>query len=168
MELAHSHYLQLNLRFRLGVPKVTPTAIEKCTKIINACRQNEKNMQDHVDGVWKNEEVLPDLRYDVDAIADFLTLKLGATKQEVTAPSRRNKMSGGDMTLVEDCAFSQVMKAKGKLREWITNIVTSGDLFERDGDEEAAAEPPQDVAIENYEAALDALVPEEEVEEAPS
>jgi hypothetical protein len=76
-------------------------------------------------------------------------------------------MSGGDMTL-DDCAFSQVMKAKGKLREWITNIVASGDLFERDGDEEDAAEPPQDVAIENYEAALDALLPEEEVEEAPS
>jgi hypothetical protein len=124
-------------------------------------------MQDHVDGVWKNKEVLPDLRYDVDAIADYLTLKLGATKEEVTATSRRNKMSGGDMTL-DDCAFSQVMKAKGKLREWITNIVTSGDLFERDGDEEDAAEPPQDVAIENYEAALDALLPEEEVEEAPS
>ena len=84
-------------------------------------------MQDHVDGVWKNKEVLPDLRYDVDAIADYLTLKLGATKQEVTASSKRNKMSGGDMTL-DDCAFSQVMKAKGKLREWIANIVTSSDL----------------------------------------
>ncbi len=59
-------------------------------------------------------------------------------------------MSGGDMTL-DDCAFSQVMTAKGKLREWIANIVTSGDLFERDGEEEIAAEPPQDVAIENYE-----------------
>ena len=94
-------------------------------------------MQDHVDGVWKNKEVLPDLRYDVDAIADYLTLKLGSTKEEVTAPSKRNKMSGGDMTL-EDCAFSQVMKAKGKLREWITNIVTSGDLFERDAEEAAA------------------------------
>ena len=79
-------------------------------------------------------------------------------------------MSGGDMTL-EDCAFSQVMTAKGKLREWIANIVTSGDLFERDGEEEIAAEPPQDVAIENYEPALESLVAEEEVEEveeAPS
>ena len=73
---------------------------------------------------------VPDLRYDVDSVANYLTLKLGSTKEEVTAPSKRNKMSGGDMTL-EDCAFSQVMKAKGKLREWITNIVTSGDLFER-------------------------------------
>ena len=98
----HSHHLQLNLKFRLGVRKVTPTAIEKWSKIINACRQNEKNMQDHVDGVWKNKEVLPDLRYDVDAIADYLTLKLGSTKEEATAPSKRNKMSGGDMTL-DDC-----------------------------------------------------------------
>ena len=163
-------HLQLNLRFRLGVPKVTPTAIEKWSKIINACRQNEKNMQEHVDGVWKNTEVLPDLRYDVESIADYLTLKLGATKEEVTAPSKRNKMSGGDMTL-DDCAFSQVMKAKGKLREWITNIVTSGDLFERDAEEdaaEAAAEDTNiDVAIENYEPALEALVGEEEVEVAP-
>ena len=75
-------------------------------------------MQDHVGGVWKNTIVLPDLRYDVLSIADlksdYLTLKLGATKGEATAPSNRNKMSGGDMTL-EDCAFSQVMKAKGKL-----------------------------------------------------
>ena len=47
----------------------------------------EKNMQEHVDGVWKNKEVLPDLRYDVDSIADYLTLKLGATKEEVMAPS---------------------------------------------------------------------------------
>ena len=127
-------------------------------------------MQEHVDGVWKNTEVLPDLRYDVESIADYLTLKLGATKEEVTAPSKRNKMSGGDMTL-DDCAFSQVMKAKGKLREWITNIVTSGDLFERDAEEdaaEAAAEDTNiDVAIENYEPALEALVGEEEVEVAP-
>ena len=165
----HSHHLQLNLRFRLGVRKVTPTAIEKWSKIINACRQNEKNMQEHVDGVWKNTEVLPDLRYDVESIADYLTLKLGATKEEVTAPSKRNKMSGGDMTL-DDCAFSQVMKANGKLRVWITNIVTSGDLFERDAEEdaaEAAAEDTNiDVAIENYEPALEALVAEEEVEVA--
>ena len=164
----HSHHLQLNLKFRLGVRKVTPTAIEKWSKIINAFRQNGKNMQEHVDGVWKNKEVLPDLRYDVDSIADYLTLKLGATKEEVTAPSNRNKMSGGDMTL-EDCAFSQVMQAKGKLREWITNIVTSGDLFDRDEQGDPAAEPPQDVAIENYEPALEALVAEEEeVEDAPS
>ena len=61
------------------------------------------------------------------------------------------------------------MQAKGKLREWITNIVTSGDLFERDEQEDPAAEPPQDVAIENYEPALKALVAEEEeVEDAPS
>ena len=63
------------------------------------------------------------------------------------------------------------MKAKGKLREWITNIVTSGDLFERDAEEaaaEAAAEDVNiDVAIENYEPALEALVGEEEVEVAP-
>ena len=52
-------------------------------------------MQDHVDGVWKNKELLPDLRYDVDAIADYLTLKLGATKEEATAIAKRNKMSGG-------------------------------------------------------------------------
>ena len=79
-------------------------------------------------------------------------------------------MSGGDMTL-EDCAFSQVMQAKGKLREWIANIVNSCDLLERDGEEEIATEPPQDVAIENYEPALESLVAEEEVEEveeAPS
>jgi len=77
-------------------------------------------------------------------------------------------MSGVDMTL-EDCAFSQVMQAKGKLREWITNIVTSGDLFDRDEQGDPAAEPPQDVAIENYEPALEALVAEEEeVEDAPS
>ena len=79
----HSHHLQLNLKFRLGVRKVTPTAIEKWSKIINAFRQNGKNMQEHVDGVWKNKEVLPDLRYDVDSIADYLTLKLGLTKEEL-------------------------------------------------------------------------------------
>ena len=50
-------------------------------------------------------------------------------------------MSGGE-TALDDCAFSQVMKAKGKLGEWIANIVTSGDLFERDGEEEIDAEPP--------------------------
>ena len=55
---------------------------------------------------------------------------------------------------LEDCAFSQVMKAKGKLREWITNIVTSGDLFERDAEEAAAEADAEDVnidvPIENY------------------
>ena len=64
------------------------------------------------------------------------------------------------------------MQAKGKLREWITNIVTSGDLFERDAEESAAQAAAEDlnidVAIENYEPALEALVAEEEVEEAPS
>ena len=48
--------------------------------------------------------------------------------------------------------------------------MTSGDLFERDAEEaaaEAAAEDLNiDVAIENYEPALEALVAEEEVEVA--
>ena len=86
--------------------------------------------------------MLPDLRYDVDAIADYLTLKLGATKEEVTASATKNKMSGGDMQIT-DCAFSQVMTAKGKLREWISTLVKSGDLFERNEEEQPPAEAPE-------------------------
>ena len=64
---------ELNLAFRNGVGKVTPAAIEKYAKIINCCRRNEDNMKQHVDGEWINNEVLPDLSPDIEAIASYLT-----------------------------------------------------------------------------------------------
>ena len=59
--LTYPHRLQLNWEFRQGAGKVTPTAIEKYSKIINCCRRNEDNMNQHVDGEWLNKESLPDL-----------------------------------------------------------------------------------------------------------
>ena len=95
MALTFYHRLQANLAYRQGVGKVTPTAIEKYSKIINCCRRNEENMKEHVDGEWMNKEVLPNLSPDIEAVAAYLTRKLGATKADVTKSTVKNEMSGG-------------------------------------------------------------------------
>jgi len=131
LALTFSHRLQSNLAFRLGVGKVTPAAIEKYSKMINFCRRNENNMKQHVDGEWINKEVLPDLSPDIEAIAAYLTRKLGATKAAVTKATERNEMSGGNLKK-EDCAFSQIMMAKGNLQQWLSKVVENGDLYKRE------------------------------------
>ena len=53
-------------------------------------------MKQHVDGEWINKEVLPDLSPDIEAVASYLTRKLGATKADVTKSTEMNEMSGGN------------------------------------------------------------------------
>ena len=88
-------------------------------------------MKQHVDGEWLNKESLPDLSPDIEAVASYLTRKLGATKADVTKSTERNEMSGGNLKK-EDCAFSQIMMAKGSLQQWIAKVVERGDLYERE------------------------------------
>ena len=52
-------------------------------------------MKEHVDGEWMSNEVLPNLSPDIEAVAAYLTRKLGATKADVTKSTVRNEMSGG-------------------------------------------------------------------------
>ena len=53
-------------------------------------------MKQHVDGEWLNKESLPDLSPDIEAVASYLTRKLGATKANVTKSTEMNEMSGGN------------------------------------------------------------------------
>ena len=140
--------VQLNGEIKKNVPVPTLSNIEKYSRTINIGRRNDANLKSHVDDaeVVKNEWTLPDLRYDIDMILDFLKGTLGSNRDEATAPTTHNKMSGGAI-LDKDCAISKVLKAKGNLREWITGIESRGELYERpneadpneedgDGDEE--------------------------------
>ena len=52
-------------------------------------------MKEHVDGELMNKEVLPNLSPDIEAVAAYLTRKLGATKADVTKSTVKNEMSGG-------------------------------------------------------------------------
>ena len=128
-------------------------------------------MKEHVDGEWMNKEVLPNLSPDIEAVAAYLTRKLGATKADVTKSTVRNEMSGGTLKK-EDCAFSQIMKAKGNLQQWIAKVVENGDLYERDNivpEEEPNPEVQNaDVGERNQEEVTNSGVdddggPEEEV-----
>ena len=48
-------------------------------------------MKQHVDGEWLNKESLPDLSPDIEAVASYLTRKLGATKANVTKSTEMNE-----------------------------------------------------------------------------
>ena len=67
-------------------------------------------------------------------ILDFLKRTLGSNRDEATAPTTHNKMSGGtilDKGNPKDCAISKVLKAKGNLRDWVIGIESRGELYER-------------------------------------
>ena len=66
--------VQLNGEIKKNVPLATLSSIEKYSKTINIGRRNDENLKSHVDQaeVVKNEWTLPDLRYDIDMIMDFL------------------------------------------------------------------------------------------------
>jgi hypothetical protein len=124
--------LQLNGEIKKNLPSPTLSNIEKYSKTINIGRRNDANLKSHVDHaeVVKNEWTLPDLRYDIDMILEFLKNKLGRNRDEAIAATTDNKMSGGTI-LEKDCAISKVWKAKGNLREWIIGIESRGELYER-------------------------------------
>jgi hypothetical protein len=110
--------VQLNGEIRKNIPVPTLSSIEKYSKTINIGRRNDANLKSHVDNaeVVKSEWTLPDLRYDIDMILDFLKRTLGSNRDEAIAPTTHNKMSGGTI-LDKDCAISKVLQAKGKLRD---------------------------------------------------
>ena len=110
--------VQLNGEIKKNVPLATLSSIEKYSKTINIGRRNDANLKSHVDQteVVKNEWTLPDLRYDIDMILEFLKNKLGTSRDEAIAATIDNKISGGTI-LEKDCAISKVWKAKGNLRE---------------------------------------------------
>ena len=121
--------VQLNGEIRKNIPVPTLSSIEKYSKTINIGRRNDANLKSHVDNaeVVKSEWTLPDLRYDIDMILDFLKRTLGSNRDEAIAPTTHNKMSGGTI-LDTDCA---ILRAKGKLRDWIIGIKSRGELYER-------------------------------------
>ena len=124
--------VQLNGEIKKNVPVPTRSNIEKYSRTINIGRRNDANLKSHVDDaeVVKNEWTLPDLRYDIDMILDFLIRTLGSNRDEAIASTTHNKMSGGTI-LDKDCAISRVLQAKRKLRDWIIGIQSRGELYER-------------------------------------
>ena len=157
--------VQLNGEIKKNVPLATLSSIEKYSKTINIGRRNDENLKSHVDQaeVVKNEWTLPDLRYDIDMILEFLKRTLGSNRELAIAPTTHNKMSGGTI-LEKDCAISKVLKAKKNLREWIIGIETKGELYERskeadpteengDGDEDEG-----NIDYENEEIAEDMML----------
>ena len=163
--------VQLNGEIRKNIPVPTLSSIEKYSKTINIGRRNDANLKSHVDNaeVVKNEWTLPDLRYDIDMILDFLKRTLGSNRDEAIAPTTHNKMSGGTI-LDKDCAISKVLHAKGKLRDWIIGIENRGELYERpneadsneeDGDGDGDEGDMDDGNEENTEDMM--LIPVDEV-----
>ena len=102
--------VQLNREIKKNVPAPTRSNIEKHSRAINIGRRNDKNLKSNVDNAdfLKNEWTLPDLRYDIDMIMEFLIRTLGSNRNEAIAETTHNKMSGGSI-LDKDFAILKVL-----------------------------------------------------------
>ena len=70
------------------------------------------------------------MKVDIQLIAAYCAITLGATIAEVTQASTNSRMSHGPI-LKRDCAIYKVMKAKPDLKKWIEGLQTHNKLYGR-------------------------------------
>ena len=116
----------------------------------------------------KDEWSVPSMKVDVQLIADYFAITLGATIAEVTQASTQSKMSHGPI-LKRDCAIYKVMKAKPDLKKWIEGLQTHNKLYGRPAEDGNGEEENEEEDVDGGGEGEDLLEVEEmdliEVEE---
>ena len=93
-------------------------------------------MKTHLDDeIERDEWSVPSMKVDVELIASYFAITLGATIEEVTRASTYSDMSHGPI-LKRDCAISKVMKAKQELKEWIKGLQSNHKVYGRPAEDE--------------------------------
>jgi hypothetical protein len=161
--------LQLNAEIKNHVKKSSAESIARYSKSINIGRRNDENMKMLVDNDIKRDEwSVPSMKVDIQLIAAYCAITLGATIAEVTQASTNSRMSHGPI-LKRDCAIYKVMKAKPDLKKWIEGLQTNNKLYGRPAEDGNGEEENEEEDVDGGGEGEDLLEVEEmdliEVEE---